>query len=409
MRVLHVVAGLPAAAAGLAELVPKFARELVRLGHEATIATVAGPADGLSAAADEAAAAGVRIVRCAPSFPRAAYASWEMAAGGRRLARFVESADLVHVHSNWTFPVWWACQTARAAGKPYVMSPQGCLDPVRLAHSAWKKRLVGPLDRRCLLQAAAIHATSAAEEDWIGGFLAAPPGGLRIEVIPNGVDLPPAPRGPAASPPADRVRRVAYLGRLHPLKGVDLLLEAWSRIAGEPPVGRGWELVIAGPDEQGTRGRLEALAARLSLAVADGPVTERVAGRVVFAGPLYGADKERLLGGADLVVLPSRSENFGIVVAEALAAGIPVVTTTATPWHEIDGVCGWCVAPAVGPLASALAAAMRLDDAHRAALGARGRGLVEEKYTWGGVGRRMERLYADILDPQPGKPRGADR
>jgi len=399
MKVIHVVAGLQPAAAGLAELVPKVAREIVRLGHEATIATVAGPGDRLSAAADEAEAAGVRIVRFAPSVPHAAYASWEMAVGMRRLSRFVESADLVHVHSNWTFPVWWGCQTARNAGKPVVMSPQGCLDPVRLAHSAWKKRLVGSLDRRCLRHAAAIHATSEAERGWIKAFLGDPPGGPRIEVIPNGVDLPGGTTtASGGAKRIDRVRRMLYLGRVHPLKGLDLLVEAWGRLAGGHARGRGWELLIAGPDEQGTRARLETLARSLSIPVVVGPGGAAEAGRIVFAGPLYGDDKARLLSQADLVVLPSRSENFGIVVAEALSAGIPVVTTTATPWGEIDGTCGWCVEPAAEPLAGAIAAAMGLTDAERAERGARGRKLVEEKYTWASVGRQMERLYAGIVN-----------
>lgn len=410
MKVIHVVAGLQPGAAGLAEVVPRLAREIVRLGHEATIATVASPGDRLAAAADEAEAAGVRIVRFAPSVPHAAYASWEMAVGMKRLTRFVESADLVHVHSNWTFPVWWGCQTARNAGKPFVMSPHGCLDPVRLAHSAWKKRLVGPLDRRCLRHAAAVHATSEAERGWIREFLGEPPGGPRIEVIPNGVDLPGgAAREGRPATRDDRVRRMLSLGRLHPLKGLDLLVEAWGRLAGGQARGwgHGWELVIAGPDEQGTRARLETLARSLSIPVVVGPGGAAEAGRIVFAGPLYGDDKARLLSQADLVVLPSRSENFGIVVVEALSAGIPVVTTTATPWGEIDGTCGWCVEPAAEPLAGAIAAAMGLTDAERAERGARGRKLVEEKYTWASVGRQMERLYASLL-PRPQYPSSLD-
>lgn len=413
MRILHVVAGLPPAGGGLAEIVSRLAREIIRLGHEATIATVAGPKDGLAAAADEAEAAGVRIVRFAPSFPHAIYASWEMAVGMKRLARFVESADLVHVHSNWTFPVWWACRSALQAGKPLVMSPHGCLSPAALAHSARKKRLAGVFDRRFLRQADAIHATSEAERGWIRTFLDDPPGGPRIEVIPNGVDLPTrgggaadASRPPRSQKGDDRVRRALFLGRLHPLKGLDLLLEAWNRLATERTAPRGWELVIAGPDERGTRARLEAFARGCSIPIAIGPGGEPVAGRVVFAGPLYGDDKARLLDRADLVVLPSRSENFGVVVAEALAAGIPAVTTTATPWAEIDGLCGWCAEPAIEPLAEALAAAMRLTDDERAAMGVRGRSLVEEKYTWESVGRRMERLYSSLLTDTPHGSRG---
>jgi glycosyltransferase involved in cell wall biosynthesis len=375
MHILHVVAGLPPAGGGLSELVPRFALEAARLGHDVTIATVAGAHELVSAAAQASVAGGVRIVQFAPGAPRAVFFSWDMLHG---LGPLAQAADVVHVHSNWTFPVWHGCQAARDARKPLVMSPQGCLDPVRLAHSAWKKRLVGALDRRCLRQADVIHATSAAEREWIERYVGGSP---RIEVIPNGVDLPtrlPVPK------PADRTRRVLSLGRLHPLKGLDLLLEAGSRAMRESPPDARWQLLIAGPDEQGTRAALERQARALNLT------------NVTFSGPLYGADKDRAWADADLFVLPSRSENFGIVVAEALAAGVPVITTKGTPWQEIDGSCGWWTDVAAEPLAHALAAAMRLGDAERAAMGARGRELVAAKYHWPSVGRAMAALYRRI-------------
>jgi len=376
MHILHVVAGLPPAGGGLSELVPRFALEAARLGHDVTVATVAARAEPLAAAADEAAAAGVRIVRFAPAAPRAVFFSWDMLHG---LGPLAQAAEVVHVHSNWTFPVWHGCQAARDARKPLVMSPQGCLDPVRLAHSAWKKRLVGALDRRCLRQADVIHATSPAEREWIERYVGGSP---RIEVIPNGVDLPtrlPVPK------PADRTRHVLSLGRLHPLKGLDLLLEAWSRALRETPPDERWQLLIAGPDEQGTRAALERQARDLNLT------------NVTFSGPLYGADKDRALADADLFVLPSRSENFGIVVAEALAAGVPVITTKGTPWSEIEGSCGWWVDVAAEPLARALAQAMSLSDAERVAVGTRGRAVVAAKYQWVSVGKALAELYRRLI------------
>lgn len=380
-----MVASLSPEGAGISEAVPKLASEAVRLGHQATIATVARSSEPLSKSAEKAEAAGVRIVRFVPSFPAAAYASWEMVAGVKPLRRFVAEADVVHVHSNWTFPVWWSCSVALRQGKPLVMSPRGCLDPVRLAHSAWKKRVVAPLDRRCLRKAAAIHATSNAEREWIRAFLGHRARQPRIEVIPNGVELPPIATTASTSAKAeDRVRTVLALGRLHPLKGLDLLLQAWSRLSAERQLHGGWRLVIAGPDEQRTRIRLEELAQSLGLR------------DVEFLGPAYGDDKARLLRQADLVAVPSRSESFGNTVAEALAMEIPVITTTATPWAEIDGLCGWCVAPATEPIAQALATAMQLSDGERAALGLRGRRLMQENYSWASVGQAMERLYESV-------------
>lgn len=375
MNVLHIVAGLPDAGGGLSELVPRLGREAVRLGHEVTIATVSRPHGQIATGAQETLEGGVRIVQFAPSTPAVVYFSWEMLRGLRPLT---ETAAVVHVHSSWTFPVWWAAQCAIAAGRPLFISPQGTLDPVRLAHSAWKKRLVGPLDRWCLRHATVLHATSTAEKEWIERYVGGTP---RVEVIPNGIDLPEPRMRPR---PADRTRTVLSLGRLHPLKGLDLLLDAWPLAMQELGPGDRWELVIAGPDEQGTRARLERQARHLGLA------------KVRFVGPLYGAEKAQTLADADLFVLPSRSENFGIVVAEALAAGVPVVTTKGTPWHEIDGSSGWWVDVNAEAIAAALTAAMRLSDAERTAMGARGRALVEAKYQWASVGRAMVELYGQL-------------
>lgn len=275
--------------------------------------------------------------------------------------------------------MWWAAQCAVAAGRPLVISPQGTLDPVRLAHSAWKKRLVGPLDRWCLRHATVLHATSPAEKQWIARYVGGTP---PIEVIPNGIDLP---ETRTTQRPAERTRTVLSLGRLHPLKGLDLLLDAWHTAMRNLGPGDRWELVIAGPDEQGTRAGLERQARHLGLT------------NVRFVGPLYGEDKARAIADADLFVLPSRSENFGIVVAEALAASVPVVTTKGTPWQEIDGSSGWWVDVTAEAIAAALTAAMQLGDAERTAMGARGRALVEEKYQWASVGRAMVNLYQRII------------
>jgi glycosyltransferase involved in cell wall biosynthesis len=380
MRILHVVAGLSPAGGGLSELVPRFAAEAARQGHDVTIATVAASGDALSAAAEAAADAGVRIVRFAPSPPRAVFFSWAMARG---MGDLVAGADVVHVHSQWTFPVWCAARAALVAGVPLVMSPQGAFDPVRLAHSAWKKAAVAGIDRALVQRATVIHAASAAEEEWIRAFAAGRLGTGRVPAarrIPMGVDMPAVvPRG---ARPADRPRTVLALGRLHPLKGLDLLVAAWGEVA-RTAAAAGWRLVIAGPDEQGTRAMLEEA------------IREQAIPRVTLTGPVHGEAKARMLADADLFVVPSRSENFGLVVPEALAAGLPVIATRGTPWSEIDGVCGWWVEVGVSPIAAALADAIGCSDAERVALGEQGRELVERTYRWDVVGREMTELYAD--------------
>jgi len=378
MRILHEVAGLPQAGGGLAEFVPRLALAERRLGHDVTIATVCQAEEPLSSAGETSAAGGVRIVRYTPSPPRSLFFSAEMFHG---LAGLVADADLVHVHSHWTFPVWWTCHSALQAGKPLVISPHGCLDPVRLMHSAWKKRIAGVLDSRYLRNADVIHATSETEQGWIRRYVGKEP---RIVVIPSGVELPEIVS--TTLRPAERVRQVLYLGRLHPLKGLDLLIEAWQLATSAFIPGQPWRLLITGPDEQGMRGRLEAQAGSLGIT------------NITFSGALHGEQKARALAETDVFVLPSRSENFGIAVAEALAAGVPVITTKATPWSELAGTCGWWVDVDTESLAAALSQAIRLTDAQREAMGQHGRALVGSKFQWESVGRAMENLYASLID-----------
>ena len=428
MRILQIVAGLPPGG-GIAESVPTLCRHLRQLGHEVTLATLDGPMSEATLLAEKA---GVRLVRFAPSWPRPLYFSWSLL---RELARLVAQAEVVHVHSNWTFPVWWGCRCALKAGVPLVMSPRGCLDPVRLAHSAWKKRLAGLLDRSYLRRSAVVHATAECERMWIDSYLA--PYEAKIAVIPNGVAVQPRkgcgflagdlstqehPRD------ANRTRTVLYLGRLHPLKGLDLLLSAWERVAKN--FGQ-WHLVIAGPDENGYEKKLQRQVQQAG-----------IASRVTCCGPLYGDDKARAMQNADLCVLPTRSENFGIVVAEALACGVPVITTKGAPWSELlgnsdsskvlkcesakvggratandknqanednsrtlellnyrtsSGRSGWWIDIGVEPLIEALTEALALTDEERHALGVNGLRLVETKYTWPAVAVHMQQAYQSIL------------
>lgn len=384
MNILHVIAGLPPGGGGLSEVVPRIALETARLGHDVTIATVATPHEPISQSAD-AVSGEVRIVRFAPSPPRFLFYSYAMRRG---LANLVAAADVVHVHSNWTFPVWWGCFCAVRHGKALVVSPHGGLAPMARAHSSWKKRLAGPVNRWCLRRATVIHATSDAERTWIGDYLGGRP---PVAVIPNGVDAPAPRRLPK---PEKRSRRVLFLGRLHPLKGLDLLIEAWSFAVAK--AGEGWELVIAGPDERGTCSQLESSARRLGIPVSFATGSVERDGQVVFCGPLYGDDKQRAFDAADLVVLPSRSENFGMVVAEAMANGIPVITTKATPWEEVHGLAGWWVDVDARAIGEAMSEAMALDDSRRAAMGDRGLAIIKEKYQWSSIGKQAVSLYESI-------------
>ena len=124
----------------------------------------------------------MRVATFQRSWPQAAYFSWGMLMG---LGKEVQEADVVHVHSSWTFPVWWGAWLALRHKKTLVMSPHGAFNPLQLKHSAWKKRLVGGMDRWLLRRASVIHATCEAEAEWVRDFLKSEAGGQRSASFAN--------------------------------------------------------------------------------------------------------------------------------------------------------------------------------------------------------------------------------
>jgi glycosyltransferase involved in cell wall biosynthesis len=247
-----------------------------------------------------------------------------------------------------------------------------------LSHRAGKKRAAWHLYQKLVFnQASLFHATAPAGADDLRALGMTRP----IAVVPNGVDMPDArPEGEATDG-----KRALFLSRLHPKKGLPMLLDAWAAVRPE-----GWTLELVGPSEDGHRAELESQAGELGLN-----------GEVVFAGPVDDADKWKKYAAADLFVLPSHSENFGIVVAEALAAGVPVLTTTGTPWSVLEERnCGWWVDPQEDATAKALADATQRSEEERLAMGQRGRGLVEDRYSWSGVGERMLSTYHWAVDDE---------
>jgi glycosyltransferase involved in cell wall biosynthesis len=256
-----------------------------------------------------------------------------------------------------------------------------------LRRSSWKKVLCRRLFQdRVLAAAACLHAKSGPERDALRRL------GLRnpIAVISNPVTLPAAEVSPGAlqawrtehAVPADQ-RLAVYLGRLHPVKGVPRLIEAWLAVRAEHPE---WTLLLAGPDELGLQAQLEA---RLASAGA--------AGSARFLGSVEGAAKTLLLRSASLFVMPSDYENFGSAIVEALFCGVPVITTTGTPWSIFrEQHLGWWVEPTVGALQQALQEAMGSRPADLAALGERAR-QVAAPFTTERVADDLLRLYAWLL------------
>jgi glycosyltransferase involved in cell wall biosynthesis len=177
-------------------------------------------------------------------------------------------------------------------------------------------------------------------------------------------------------------RSALFLGRIYPIKGLLMLVEAWARVRPD-----GWLLRIAGPDEDGHQKQVEKAVAAAGLGEA-----------VSFTGPVGYQMKKSTFFNADLVVLPSHSESFGIVVAEALAHGLPALTTTGTPWSILpESGCGWWVDATVDGIAEGLRQATTLDPEALRSMGAKGRALVIARFGWKRVADLMLSTYESVL------------
>ena len=380
-HVVHTISGLKPRAGGVARSVPGLCEALARAGYRTTLISQkpAGvPIEELMLPRHERLA--LRLL------PGIDLDSWRVSYTPRvraALAAACDGACIVHDHGLWLHLNHAVAAGTRRLGVPRVVSPRGMLESWSLRYRGWKKRLAWRAYQRADLESvAAFSATSHSEAAAIREA------GLRqpIAVIPNGIDVP-------ASPPAHlrhgEPRVVLFMSRLHPKKGIVGLVEAWARVR---PAN--WRLVIAGPDEDGHRRLVEQAIGRTGLGE-----------NVSLPGELEGDAKARVLASAQLFVLPSFSENFGIVVGEALAHGVPVIATRGTPWQilETEG-CGWWIETGADALAAALRDATALDARQLQAMGARGRELVRREFSWDAVAARHIELYDWLAGrgPRPG-------
>jgi glycosyltransferase involved in cell wall biosynthesis len=306
------------------------------------------------------------------------------------LSRRVGEFDLVHVHMMWAFPGIVAARAAERRSVPYLLTPHGSLDPWALGQfRLLKKAFLLLLENRTMRRAAAIHFTAQAERALAPADVRA----LPSVVVPNVVDAR-AFEAIVRAPATDRLE-VLVLGRIHPMKGFDVLLPAWRRVVAAEPRAH---LVVAGRDEAGTRGWIEARAREAGLA-----------GSITFTGHLDEAGRAEALSRAAVLAAPSHRENFGLAVAEAMAAGLPVVVSDRVNiCDDVAAARGGVVVPLEErALADALLRVLA-DTAGRGEMGARGRALVAERYAPAAVGPALRRAYEDLTRRASGaQPRSA--
>ncbi|WP_291745689.1 glycosyltransferase [Limnobacter sp. UBA3528] len=279
--------------------------------------------------------------------------------------------DLVDVQGLWTYPSLASLQYARLTGKPYMVTPRGMLDPWARQNSALKKKLAAWAFQSAHLRGAVcLRATAEMEA------LHFRTAGLKnpIAIVPNGIELP-----ELLVRKHHDLKSILFLSRIHPKKGVEYLLNAWSALNNTFP---DWEVIIAGIDENGHENQLKRMVADQRLP------------RVRFVGPVHGQAKQQLYRDASLFVLPTHAENFGLVVAEALAQEVPVITTKNAPWqglHKHD--CGWWVDLNQQSLNDTLRNAMLLPGEARVQMGQRGRKWVNADFGVQQVADRMRSVY----------------
>ena len=389
MRVLHVIPSAAPIDGGPNHAVRALARGLVSRGVDVTVATT--NAAGASALDVPLVTPVIEDGVVYRYFPRTVPGSWKFSWPLTRwLFAHAGRYDVVHVHALFSYATIPGCRAAARAPVPYVLRPLGTLSEWSLAHRSWKKRPYYALLERSHLEAAsAIHVTSDAEAADVErlGY------GSRARVIPLGVDVAAQPQ-PQRPVDASAPLRVLFLSRLHEKKNLPLLLRALASIHN---AARPIELTVAGAGEPRYRAELESLAESLGFHA-----------RVRFVGHLDGDAKQNAFENADVFVLPSAHENFGIAVAEALASGLPVIVTpgVALAPNVAAAGAGLVVSATEDDLASALRWAAE-NPAALVEMGERAWWLARRDFSWHTSCARLADLYAELAASGAKKARRA--
>jgi glycosyltransferase involved in cell wall biosynthesis len=367
LRAVHVVAVSSTEAAGPSYTVPRLCMSLAQAGAQTDLLAIGDETDVYDK--------GFRHARYAPDWATVPIAN--ALRTSRKLRQELEKlsarVDVIHNHGLWLMPNVHAGWAAARARKPLILAPRGMLGAAALQFSRYKKEIFWyGLQRLVVQRAACLHATSEAECLDIRAVGLSNP----IAIVPNGVDLP---NISARVDRFDNMRTVLYLGRLHPKKGLDVLVRSWAQLEHSYP---NWQLRIVGPSEQGYVDKLRILA------------TAEGVQRVAFDGPLFGEEKLAAYRAADIYVLPSLNENFAMTVAEALAAEVPVIASKGSPWAGlVVERCGWWIDHGVQPLSDALSNAMKKQPDELRQMGVRGRLWMARDFSWEPIGVKMLQVY----------------
>jgi glycosyltransferase involved in cell wall biosynthesis len=359
MKVIHFIAGIDKKEGGTAEYMRLLGSELKN--HVQIIV-----ATGISSNPIDI--TGVKI-----KFFETSVTRWFFMLNEFKQFLLAEKPDIVHINGIWSPQNWGFQKVAQELGIKVILSPHGMLEPWILAQNPWKKKLgLFLYQKKAIQKALCLHATAQMEADNIQNLGFKTP----IYIIPNGIDLIDVKEVKQYY----GTQKMVFLSRIHPKKGIELLLEAWRNCNTE-----GWTLEIAGNGDENYIEKLIQGAQDFK--------------NVNFVGAKYGEDKWDFLRSADVMVLPTHSENFGIVIAEALAVGVPVLTTQGTPWEDLEiNQCGWWINLSVENLQKTIEKATHISTNDLKKMGNQGKKLVAEKYEIKVVTTKIIELYQKVLN-----------
>lgn len=300
-----------------------------------------------------------------------------------------EYIDIIHNHGLWQINSLYPAWISRKYQIPLVQSPRGAFSEwamnwgSRIKPMFWKL-----LQHPALKNVTCFHATAECEYHDIRRL------GFRqpVAIIPNGIDLN------VKKKKKNKIRKtILFLGRIHPNKGLDMLIPAWKKVK-EYPESQNWTLRIVGSDE-GNNVRKGYLEDCIKL------VKELKVNDIEFMGPLYGENKIEAFKNADLFVLPSYSENFAMTVAESLSVGTPVIVSKGAPWEQLSTYnAGWWIDIGIHPLIEALIKAMRCSQEELTSKGEAGYFWMKNEFSWEKVSAKMELTYKWLLSREKSSP-----
>lgn len=363
MRVLHILGSIDKSLGGPSRSVPQTCEQLSLLGVNITLVTRPS-ADAVKLNTSK--------------FLEVKFLSLkELFVFGNSISK--DNVDLIHLQHIWVpyihIMAWWA----RKKNIPYIITPRGMLEPWIMQRNSLKKKLGMLLyQRKDIQKATYIHATCKLEEKNIRslGFTNS------IRIIPNGVDIT---KFVSSYPKkVNSPKKILFLSRIHQKKGIEFLIEAWSQLNSK--LRENWVVEIIGNGNKDYIHKLNLKIQNLNLQH-----------QLQIKEPVFGVEKVKIFRQATLFVLPTYSENFGIVVAEALASFTPVITTKGTPWEELEAYnCGWWINIGIQPLKEALEIALNKEENDLKEMSLNGRKLIENKYSIEQVGSKMFDFYKEI-------------